>query len=226
MDFSKIYDEIIMDKDIFEIYEKIEEYENKTGGWAFHNIEHVKNVSEIVSKIMCDLNFADDIIIKAKIACFLHDTGAVEGKDKHAERSYEYAKKYFYKKNIDCKEMDDVLEAIKIHSDGFDTDNIIALTLIFADKLDIKRTRISEAGKKVIGNRQYGHINDINISINSNCLNINFTTDKTFDIDELNEYYFTKKLFKAIKVFSDRLGLKQIIKLNNVKWDDYYNSIK
>ena len=61
--------------------------------------------------------------------------------------------------------MDLVLEAIRIHSDGFDTDNMIALALILADKLDVKKTRISDAGLQVIGNRQYAHMEDIYLKI-------------------------------------------------------------
>ena len=225
MNINKIYNEIINDREIIELYKKIEIYEKETGGWAFHNMEHIKNVTEIVSKILQDLKFGDVVITKAKIACFLHDIGAIQGKENHAERSYEYAKNYFSKK-FDYEVLSDVLEAIRIHSDGFDTDNIIALALIFADKLDIKKTRISEEGKIIVGNRQYSHIDDINVSINSNCLNINFLIDDKVDINELNEYYFTKKLFKAIKSFSNKLNLKQRITINGHKWNEYYSFIE
>ena len=40
----------------------------------------------------------------------------------------------------------------------FTRKNLIALSLIFADKLDIKKSRISKEGKKIVGNRQYAHI--------------------------------------------------------------------
>ena len=43
---------------------------------------------------------------------------------------------------------------------------------------------------KVIGNRQYGHIIDIIIQIDS-MLAINFITDGNIILDEINEYYFT-----------------------------------
>ncbi len=84
------------------------------------------------------LNYNEDLIYSTKIASILHDTGALQGKDGHAFRSYEFAKKYFEDNNINLKNQEQVLEAIKIHSDGFDTDNVIALCLILADKLDDK----------------------------------------------------------------------------------------
>src|SRR5690625_5962562 len=57
-------------------------------------------------------------------------TGAAEGKENHAYKSYEFARKYLERNNIKFSNIDLVLEAIKIHSDGFETNNIIALALI------------------------------------------------------------------------------------------------
>ena len=108
-----------------------------------------------------------------------------------------------------------VLEAIKIHSNGFETDNIIALVLILVDKLDVKKTRISEVGKRIIGNRQYSHIEDIKIDINDNILKIKFITDGNIDEKELKDYYFTKKIMKAINSFSDKLKLQNIVYLDD-----------
>ena len=100
-----------------------------------------------------------------------------------------------------------VLEAIKNHSDGFDSDNIIQLVIILADKIDIKKSRISKDGCLVEGNRQYQYIDDIQFEIEDNNFCINFVCDKKFNLDELNDYYFTKKVFKAIRAFSNRLNL-------------------
>lgn len=63
----------------------------------------------------------------------------------------------------------------------------------------------------VIGNRQYAHIEDILIEIENNCLIINFITDNHIDLKEVNEYYFTKKVFKAIESFSNKMNLKHKI---------------
>lgn len=90
-----------------------------------------------------------------------HGVGCLQGKDGHEERSYEFAKDYFKRNNISFDSIEDVLDAIKLHRDGFYSDNVIAQSLILADKLDVKESRIGEEGKKVIGNRQYAHIEDI-----------------------------------------------------------------
>ena len=125
---------------------------------------------------------------------------------------------YLKNNNIVFDGIEDVLEAIKIHSDGFDTTNLIALSLIFADKLDIKKSRITEEGKKIVGNRQYVHIEDIIVSTDNKCLIVNFITDGNMNMKEVNEYYFTKKVFNAIKSFSSKVGLTWKVLLDNNIW--------
>ena len=215
---KKIYEILNSNVEIIDLYKRIEESENNSGGWAFHNYEHVKNVSTTAEKILKDLNYDESTIYKCKIACLLHDVGALQGKEEHAERSFEYTKKLFEENNWIFDGSESVLEAIKKHSDGFETSNIITLAIIFADKLDIKKTRISEEGKKVEGNRQYSHIDDIVININDNTLTINFITDGKINIEEINNYYFTNKVFKAIASFSKKFNLDYRILMDNKSW--------
>lgn len=215
---KEIYDYLNSNDNILKIYMEIENKEIKDGGWAFHNFEHVKNVSKIAEKILTDLNFNEETIYKCKIACLLHDIGALQGKEEHAKRSFEYARKLFENKNWIFEDSESVLDAIKNHSSGFETNNIIALSIILADKLDIKKTRISEIGKTIEGNRQYAHIEDIIINIQDDVLTINFITDGKMIMKEVNNYYFTDKVFKAIEAFSKKLNLKYCILMDNKPW--------
>ena len=175
---EKIYNKMLKDNEIKDIYNKIEEYEINTGGWCYHDYNHVMNVTEMVVYILKELNFNEEDIAKGKIACLLHDTGAILGKDDHAYRSYIYAEEYFKKNNINFKDIDLVLEAIKDHSNNFDTDNIYTLALILSDKLDTKSNRVTEVGKTILGNRQYTHIKDIKISIKNKIINRKFRFNK------------------------------------------------
>lgn len=215
---EKIYNKMLKDNEIKDIHNKIEEYEINTGGWCYHNYNHVMNVTKMVVYILKELNFNEEDVAKGKIACLLHDTGAILGKDNHAYRSYTYAKEYFKKNDINFKDIDLVLEAIKDHSNNFDTDNIYTLALILSDKLDTKSNRVTEVGKTILGNRQYTHIKDIKISIKNNLLSINYITDKNIDIKELNEFYFTKKVFNAIKSFSNKMNLNYKVYIDNNEW--------
>ena len=215
---EKIYSELLKDENIKIIYDKIGEYEESIHERAYHNYEHVMNVTDIVSKLLTELNFDKETILKAKIACLFHDTGMINGKEDHEITGYEFTKEYFKKNNISFEGENEVLDAIKGHRNEFNSDSIITLALILGDKLDIKKTRITEDGKKVIGNRQYSHIYDINIKINDNIITFSFITDGNFDISEANEYYFTKKVFNAINSFSTKMNLKPIVLLDNKVW--------
>ena len=219
---SNFYDIVSNDKDILDIYNRINKYEIKEGQRAYHNFNHVINVSKTVKQILEALNYEEDFIDEAQVAAILHDTGCLEGKEDHEIRSFEYAKKYLEDKNIKLKNKEMILEAIKDHRNGFDTDNIITLALIFADKLDIKKTRITPEGCKIIGNRQFQYINDINVKIDDKSLNVYFTCDNQIDLTELEEYYFTSKVFKAIKSFSKEMNLKPDVFINNEKWTAFY----
>lgn len=212
---KEVFNKLISDNKIIDIYNKIEEYEIETKGMAFHNYNHIKNVTNIAINLLKKLNYDDNTIDEIKIACLLHDVGALEGKEGHANRSYEYSKKLFKDNNWHFMNKDKILDAIKNHSNGFDSDNILTLIIVLADKLDIKSSRITEEGMKVIGNRQYGHIMDILIDIVDKKLQINFITDNNLDKNEFNEYYFTKKVFKAIESFSNKLNLKYQVMIDN-----------
>lgn len=214
-----IYTILASSDEIYNIYSQVKEFEEQEGNWAYHSFEHIKNVSMIAEKILKDLDFDEDTIYKCKIACLLHDVGVLQGKEGHAERSFEYAKKLFNEKKWNFEGLESVLEAIKNHSSGFETDNIITLAIILADKLDIKKSRISEEGKKVEGNRQYAHIEDITINIKNSILTIDFITDKKIDIKEINNYYFTSKVFKAIEAFSKKMNLKYYILMDDEPWN-------
>ena len=165
------------------------------------------------------LGYEDSFIEEAKIAAILHDTGAIEGKKNHANRSYNFAKKYISDNNIILENEDLVLEAIKIHSDGFDSDNIIALTLILSDKLDIKYTRVAKEGYNVKGMRELQYIKDILVEINNKNLKIQFICDEKINKSELEDFYFIKKVFKAIIAFSSKMKLNTQVLFNDDEWN-------
>lgn len=215
---KEVYNALNSSPSLLDIYSEIEKREAKNGGWAFHNYEHVKNVSQTAEKILADLHFDEDTIYACKIACLLHDVGALQGKEGHSQRSFEYAKKLFEEKNWIFEMEDVVLDAIQNHSSGFESDNIVLLSILLADKLDIQKTRISEEGKKIRGNRQYQHIEDIIADIQDGTLTIHFITDGKMEMEEVNDYYFTAKVFKAIKAFSERLHLKHLILMDDKPW--------
>lgn len=216
---KKIYNNLVKDENIKKIYKEIEKLEDKERAIAYHNFSHITNVTNIVENVLQSLNVDENTIFKAKIACLFHDVGILYGKENHAYKSYKMTKEYFEKNNIAFDGIEEVLYAIRDHSNKFDSDSVVTLALIFGDKLDIKKTRISDKGKEVIGNRQYSHIENIEIEIESNNMTIRFKTDNKIDINELNDYYFTKKVFSAINSFSSKMDLNFKVFLDNKEWN-------
>ena len=217
------FNKIVNDEKIRLLYNQIHEYEDANGGWCYHDFNHVKNVANCCEQLLREFNYDEDFIYEAKIAAILHDVGCSQGKDNHPYRSYEFAKKYFKENGIALKHENLILEAIKNHSEGFDSDNILQLVLILADKLDITKKRLALAGKRQIGARQYQFINDIKIKIKDKTLLIQFNCDKQLDLNELNEDYFTPKVFKAVRAFSKQMNLKPQLFINDKIWQEFEN---
>ena len=169
-------------------------------------------------QILSQLGYDEQLIDDVMTAAVLHDIGSVSGKEGHSYRSYEMAKEYIESRKIELKYKERVLEAIRLHSDGFDSDDIIALTLILCDKLDLKKTRIAPAGYEVRGMRQLQYINDIVVVINDKCMSVDFQTDGEFDRVEFEEFYFVDKVFKSAEAFARKLGIDYIVSVNGEKW--------
>ncbi len=218
--------QVINDKVIIEIYNKIEVFENIDKGLAHHNMQHVMNVAELMDKILTKLNYDEDFIEEAKISAILHDVGAIEGKDNHALRSYKFAQTYLKEKVIVLRNKDLVLDAIKIHSDGFDSQNIIALTLILSDKLDIKYTRLAKEGYNVKGIRELQYIKEILVDIDNKELIIRFICDDKINRKDLEGFYFISKVFSSISAFSNRMDLIPRVSLGNEEWKLFKDQYK
>ena len=133
--FKEIYEKIINDKKRIDRYNNIKKFEDETGGWAYHDLNHIKRVEKIVDNVLKKLNFDEDFIYKEKIACILHDTGAILGKENHAYRSFLFAKDYFINNDIKFDDINLILDAIKNHSDGFETDNLYGIILSLMIKI-------------------------------------------------------------------------------------------
>lgn len=221
-----MHEKIINNQEIIKLYQDISEYEEMTGGWAHHDFNHVSNVAKMVEKILEQLQYDRQFIEEAKIAAILHDMGSLQGKENHANRSYELAQNYFERKAIKMKNEELVLEAIRIHSDGFETDNIMALALILADKLDIKKTRLARAGYGVEGLNEIQHIEEIQVTIDSEQLVITFVANEDMDLLKLESFYFIPKVFKSIRNFSKKLNLQPCVLLNNQPWNLNLDEIK
>lgn len=111
-----------------------------------------------------------------------------------------------------------VLDAIKNHSDGFETDNIITLAIIFADKIDLTKNRLNKLGYTIEGVRQMEHIKRVRVRVSGGRLFVQYIIDKKFNKEEFETFYFIPKLFKAISSFAKKAGLRPVVLLGDSEW--------
>jgi len=197
MSLQSIVKQMSNDIEIIETYSLIAEKEASFGGYATHDLSHVNRVIDNCEKIAKLLGIYDNDIAAIKIAALLHDIGCANGeKNEHAKRSAEWAKRYLQNKDLPEAMLTKIITAIREHSN--DAKSIYGKVLLFSDKVDICDKRILPNGLLIIGNRQYGHIKSVGLTVINETLIVNFFTDGHIDIVEMNEYYFTKKVYQGI----------------------------
>lgn len=215
---NTMFNQISKDSYILNIYDKISFLEDNQTFYCNHSQSHINNVVNTVESILTGLGYDEGLIEDAKIAATLHDIGCVEGKDNHAERSYKMAKKYLKDNKIKLNNQKMVLDAIRYHSDSFDTDNIITLAIMFADKIDHTKSRLSKLGYTVSGVRQISFIDKINVSTLNSCLSVQFIVTDDFNREEFETFYFVPKIFKAISSFANKVNLKPLVLIGDSEW--------
>lgn len=213
-----MYETIKNDKYIIDIYNKLEERQVKEL-WIDHSWNHINRVTNTVEYILNELNCNDEIIDCGKIAALLHDIGNIKGRDSHAEKSYEMTKEYFLGKDLDEKNKNSILEAIKHHGGRDNTDNLVEVALVFADKVDFIKSRMLPMGRTIEGQREMSNIEKVDIDLNDESLSVNFITNEYFNKEEFEAFYFTPKIFKAINNLAEYLNIKGKIQINGESWN-------
>jgi ubiquinone/menaquinone biosynthesis C-methylase UbiE/HD superfamily phosphohydrolase YqeK len=225
-----LYEQMSIDTVIIDEYANVTEKERLPGHYATHDLSHVKRVINYGEKITRLLWLNDEDKAGVKIAALLHDIGYANGdRDGHHERSYEWAKSYLQDKDLTDEARDKILTAIKEHREG--TGNIYGKILFFSDKIDICAERILTEGLKIRGNRQYANIKSVDFDIKDKKLTVIFNTNGKIDMDEMNNYYYTRKVFKSVQDIADYFGLKHKVLFDKLKmaninvverWDGLY----
>jgi len=213
-----MFEEIKKDLYIHKCYVDADGPNNKDGFWVYHGWPHINNVIEMIEKLLIQLGYDEEYIENGKIAALLHDIGYGGVKSEHEIRSYEMARSYFIDNNINLKYKDEILDSIKSHRYGFDSDNVMSLVLILADKIDIKKTRLAPGGYNVESLNQYQYIDDIIILKENNNFTVQFLINKNADKKKLEEWYFTSKVFNAIESFASHFNFNLKILWNDKEW--------
>ena len=107
--------------------------------------------------------------------------------------------------------------SIKYHSNFRYLKTPIVTILRFADKLDTTKERLAYLGYNIKGIRQYQYIEKIDVKINDKLI-INFLTDSRINKQELEKFYFIKKIFRAIDEFANYIEKPYVVLFNNKTW--------
>ena len=211
-----LFKQMLNDTEIIKEYSLISKKEVSAGGYATHGLCHVSRVINNCERISHLLGLDDIDISAIKIAALLHDIGCLsDGKDGHAKRSEEWARSYLQNKGLSENVFEKITAAIGEHSK--DAKSIYGKILLFSDKIDICDKRILPSGLLIAGNRQYAHIKSIDFIIKDKTLVVDFHTDSQIDVLEMNEYYFTKKVYQGIAELACCFGLSHEIRINKIK---------
>ena len=226
-----VYEKIASDPKILEIYEQIEKKQEKERETCHHGWSHVSRVIERTEFFMRLAGAEEALVEEAKIAALLHDTGLLVSEKNHAEHSYEFAKEYLKKKKIELRDRKEVLSAIRVHSNGFDSDSLMALCLILADKLDHGPMRLTDTGRETRGIRQMDHVIRIEYPLvdsefNEGCFVVNLVTDGQMDKEELAEWKFVRKIFSAVRAYGRKTHRYPILQIDGKKWELYKAKLK
>ncbi|MCL2353666.1 MAG: HD domain-containing protein [Defluviitaleaceae bacterium] len=211
-----ILNKMLSDIKIIDAYSTIAKKEISLGEYTRHDFGHVKRVMNNCEKIAQLLRFNHEDAEAIKIAALLHDIGCLSGgKDGHAERSAEWASVYLQDKGLSQAQIAKIIIAISEHSGR--AESVYGKILVFADKIDITAERLLPNGLLIAGNRQYGHIKAVDFTIQNQTLKVNFISDGKIDIIEMNEYYFTKKVYQSIADLSLCFGLSYKIMIDGAE---------
>ena len=105
-----------------------------------HGMGHVTRVMNYVEILLTGIGADTHTIELGKVSAYLHDIGAVMGKNGHAERSAEFVDKYLTRLGICEEDKNMIVSAIREHSNGVET--YIGAALTFADKIDMQKERM------------------------------------------------------------------------------------
>jgi len=172
-----------------------------------HSINHALSVVASGERVARLFNLNEKQIDNIKVSALLHDIGINNtGRDNHAHNGANWVQTYLQGKNINGRDLVDIVGAVRYHSCG-SSKELTALIVTFADKIDYTKSRLLPNGYNERGCRQVAYVLRVDTAIENNCFVVNFVTDGKIDMSELREYYFLKKIFSATENLARHFGL-------------------
>ena len=184
------YKQILYNKDYLEKVRKIEKMKFITDGkWDWeHGLGHYKRVAKYVEKILIQLKADERTVELGMVAALLHDIGLEESGTEKIEHGIKGSKIFrnFLKNTNITKEEENILEhAIADHSKGNEIKNLIDLSLVLGDKLDVTYHRTENSSIQDTMNKEIRKIRNVDIEITDDKLIVKYTVDGQLDLNIL-----------------------------------------
>ena len=183
-----------------------------------HGMGHAKRVMNYVEILLRGIDASDHEIELGLIAAYLHDIGAIMGKQGHAERSADFVLSYLKKIGMSDEDIYIIEHAIRNHSGGTNLESVVGASLTFADKIDMQKNRMLRFIDDNYFHNNVKHILDINLSVNKENIIVDFITDGMFDYNSLSNY--SKMITKPIEM-AKYLNLLCIFQIDGKEIDLY-----
>lgn len=151
-----------------------------------HGMGHITRVMNYVKTILEGIGCDEHTVELGQISAYLHDIGAVMGKQGHAERSALFVNDYLTRLNMNETDKNIIVEAIKYHSKG--SESYIGASLTFADKIDMQKSRMMRFKEGNYFHDNIKHMLDVQLTVDTNSIKVNIITDGSFDYNSLKDY--------------------------------------
>lgn len=116
-------------------------------GYTEHSFPHVTKTSQRAAQILEDLSYPQRTVELARIAGYMHDIGNVINRHDHAHSGAVMSFEILRRLGMSPEETAVVVSAIGNHDEATGAPiNAVAAALILADKGDVRRTRVRDAG--------------------------------------------------------------------------------
>ena len=112
-------------------------------GYTEHSLAHVTKVASVAKYILETLDYPQEDVELAQIACYMHDIGNIVNREEHAQSGAVMAFRLLDQLGASPEQNAKVIAAIGNHDEGTAVPvSAIAAALILADKTDVRRSRV------------------------------------------------------------------------------------
>ena len=112
-------------------------------GYTEHGQRHADRVSDLSTRLLTDLGYAERTCELGGVAAYLHDVGNVIARDRHHISSSFLAYDHLRRAGMPVEELTPVLGAIGNHEESIGVPvGAVAAAVIIADKSDVHRSRV------------------------------------------------------------------------------------